>query len=291
MKHAYLIMAHNEFELLQMLISMLDDARNDIYLHIDKKAKEFKPKMITTKYATLHVLTTRLDVRWGHFSQIKLEMLLFETAFKNGPYAYYHLLSGVDLPIKHQNYIHNFFTENNGNEFVGFWHSEDLTANWRVSSYFLLMQYEKSKHKFISILSSKIRNVFVKILPKRDLETRFKKGPNWVSISNNFCKYLINNKKWILKRFKYTKNGDEIFLQTILWNSSFKNKIYNLENAGISSLREIDWKRGNIASPYTWKSDDKTILQNSNKLFARKFSMKIDEDVIYWLKSHVENAK
>ena len=39
MRHAYLIIAHNEPEILQMLISALDDARNDIYVHIDKKSK------------------------------------------------------------------------------------------------------------------------------------------------------------------------------------------------------------------------------------------------------------
>ena len=33
-KHAFLIMAHNQFDLLEMLIKLLDDPRNDIYLHI-----------------------------------------------------------------------------------------------------------------------------------------------------------------------------------------------------------------------------------------------------------------
>ena len=37
-KHAYCIMAHGGWEQLQMLVNALDDERNDIYLHIDKKA-------------------------------------------------------------------------------------------------------------------------------------------------------------------------------------------------------------------------------------------------------------
>ena len=37
-KHAYCIMAHNNWAQLQMLIDCLDDMRNDIFLHIDKKA-------------------------------------------------------------------------------------------------------------------------------------------------------------------------------------------------------------------------------------------------------------
>ena len=38
MKHAFLIIAHNEYPVLEVLLSMLDDERNDIYLHIDNRA-------------------------------------------------------------------------------------------------------------------------------------------------------------------------------------------------------------------------------------------------------------
>ena len=40
-KHAYLIMAHNNFGILEKLLMLLDDQRNDIYIHIDKKVKDF----------------------------------------------------------------------------------------------------------------------------------------------------------------------------------------------------------------------------------------------------------
>ena len=39
MKHAYLIIAHQNWEQLKTLIGMLDYIDNDIYIHIDKKAK------------------------------------------------------------------------------------------------------------------------------------------------------------------------------------------------------------------------------------------------------------
>ena len=38
MKHAFLIMAHGRLPLLRVLLSMLDDERNDIFLHIDRKS-------------------------------------------------------------------------------------------------------------------------------------------------------------------------------------------------------------------------------------------------------------
>ena len=50
-----------------------------------------------------------IKVYWGDISLVKVEYLLFESALSHGPYAYYHLLSGTDLPIKSQDYIHAFF--------------------------------------------------------------------------------------------------------------------------------------------------------------------------------------
>ena len=35
-RHAYLIMAYNNWRQLRMLLELLDDPRNDIYIHIDK---------------------------------------------------------------------------------------------------------------------------------------------------------------------------------------------------------------------------------------------------------------
>ena len=40
MKHAYCILAHNNWSQLQLLLNNLDDDRNDIYLHVDLKSLE-----------------------------------------------------------------------------------------------------------------------------------------------------------------------------------------------------------------------------------------------------------
>ena len=72
-----------------------------------------------------------------------------------------------------------------------------------------------------------------------------------------------------MKRMKYTLCPDEIFVQTVAWNSPFKNHLFNLNDENMGNMRLIDWKRGN---PYVWDQDDLTELERSEKLFARKFS-------------------
>ena len=118
MKHAYLILAHTEFEVLKLLVSCLDDPRNDIYVHFDKKVAVLPE--LQTRLAGLTVLDRRIDVRWGAPSMVEAELVLFEAALAQGPYQYYHLLSGVDLPLKSQDYIHDYFDRHAGEEFIGY---------------------------------------------------------------------------------------------------------------------------------------------------------------------------
>lgn len=276
MKHAYLIIAHNEYPVLKALLLMLDDERNDIYLHIDQRSTELYEKIRTfqARKAQLHVLSTRNKVYWGDLSQVETEYLLLETALAQETYSYYHLLSGTDLPIQTQNYIHSFFQANTGKEFVGYWsgdkHQKDLER--KVSRYYFFTKHLKRNHSKWHIITAPCHN-FALIIQKivrfrRKQEIEFRKGSQWFSITHNLCQHLIEKKTFVLRRFKYTLCPDEIFVQTILWNSPLKGNIYNPDDNNTGSMRLIDWNRGN---PYTWQAQDYSELITSDKLFARKF--------------------
>lgn len=66
MKHAYCILAHNEPELLKVLVSLLDDVRNDIYIHLDKMADISKYSVLTSKSSVYFI--PRIKVLWGDLS-------------------------------------------------------------------------------------------------------------------------------------------------------------------------------------------------------------------------------
>ena len=106
-KHVYCIIAHNEPDLLRRLVAMIDDERNDIFLLIDQKADIGQFEDIKTSNAGLYY-SERINVKWGDISFTEAEISVLECAFKHGPYKIYHLLSGVGLPIKSQDYIHSF---------------------------------------------------------------------------------------------------------------------------------------------------------------------------------------
>ena len=93
-KHAYLILAHNNFYILEKLIKLLDDERNDIFIHVDKKINNFDEphfqKMVTK--SSLVFVNPRIDVKWGHINFVKAEFLLFLKAYEYGLYSYFHLI-------------------------------------------------------------------------------------------------------------------------------------------------------------------------------------------------------
>lgn len=284
-RHAFLIIAHNEPEILNRLLMLLDDPRNCIFVHYDKKCT--MPEPVKLRHAELHTFS-KVKVYWGDYSQIECEMALFEKAYQHGPFEYYHLLSGVDLPIKSNDEIHSFFDSNKGKEFVSCT-KESLSTNllFRVHYYHI----GKSRHK---TLLKKAGIAIQKALAIcRNKNTIFRKGGNWVSITHSFTGYLLSKKKEIRHTFHHTYCADEMFLQTILWNSRYKNNIYKLDNENIGCMRDIDWTRG---EPYVWGADknDFNLLKNSAALFARKFSSRqkwiIDEIFEYVKAKNIQNA-
>lgn len=284
-KHAYLIEAHCNKNQLQILLDCLDYQYNDIFIHIDSRSKDLKDleSEIKLKYSRVFFVES-VKVRWGGYSQIKAEMNLLEAAYKQNKYCRYHLISGVDLPLKTQKEIHEFFDQNE-KEYVQYDYKDDIKEiNKRVSKYHFLRDHIDRDNKIGNILekiSLKIQEI-VRIDRTKKINMELKKGSNWFSITDKAVKYIIEKKDWISETFKNTKCCDEIFLQTLIYNSPFKDKLYYDEfEKRNTSLRFVDWKRGN---PYIFRKDDFNDLISSHYIFARKFDEKIDNEII--LKIH-----
>lgn len=281
-KHAYLIMAHTQPELLKKLLHLLDDERNDIYLHIDKKAEDFPMDEIKNAVKKAgFIFTERTDVRWGSYSQINCEMVLLKEAVKT-EHSYYHLLSGADLPIKTQPEIHAFFEKYEGMEFV----DEDLpkineTALARVKYAHHFYGKAGSVQDVLGALEIKIQKLFGVDYTKKEYNTIFQKGRNWFSITHGLAKLVVEKEAWIQRVFEKSVCGDELFLQTIARNSEFASKICNQNtHPEIPDTRYIDWERGTNNNPYIFRETDWEQLKKSDSLFARKFDWKTDNNII-----------
>lgn len=276
MKHAYLIIAHNEPIILQLLISSLDDVRNDIYVHIDRKVS-FDTATLHTVKSKLCILPVHIDARWGDYSLVEVELLLFKWAYNEGPYGYYHLLSGVDLPIKSQDYIHRFCDEHQGMEFIGIaQHASQRELDWRTQHWFIYPRDFQSKNIFKKI----IRAAFARIqslMRYRRTSLQVKKGSQWCSVTHNFVEYVLQKENQIFRAFNHTYCPDELFIQTLCWNSDFKKRIFDLNDEFEGCKRYIKWENS-ILKPLSLHDVDDMVV--SLRWFARKFSSE-NMDVVF----------
>jgi len=266
-KHAYLILAHNEFEILQTLISLLDDARNDIYVHIDRKVMNLPS--LSAAQSQLYILEHRVDVRWGSISQIKAEYKLFEAASLGGMYyERYHLISGTHLPLKRQDDIHNFFEKKAGQEVLSFLYTNTYEINMKLARYHFFLNYFQYGKTWQRRLANFCWHVLLKLqyllriqgaTPKVSI-----KANNWVSLSGRAVQHILKHKQTVLKEFRWSLCGDEFFVPYLLTG---KDVIFEVKDDG--NLLFNDFQGSN---PRVLTEQDEAFLLHSDYLFARKFS-------------------
>lgn len=264
MKHAYLIMAHNQFLALKELVSALDDVRNDIYIHFDKKVK--KLPNLNTRFSKLEVLEERINVIWGDISQIKAEYALFKASSRQNKYSYYHLISGTHFPLKSNDDIHKWFDSKNG---------ECVLREVPLSEKEIQMRFGKY-HFFLKHLVSSV-NIVNKAyhlgwramlgVQKRlgiNRNTSFIKGKasQWCSLNEEAVRLLLINEAESLKRFRRTFCCDEFFVRSVI------------ENSGVSFVFDdkicyVEFVR---TTPKQFSEEDYDALMASDALFFRKLT-------------------
>ena len=288
MRHAILITTHDNVEISKNLLSLYDDKNIDFYFLIDKKAKSYNEEVLKDICKKSNVyFVPKINIYWGSFSQIQAEYILLENAVKKS-YDYYHLISGCDIPLYTKNEFFDFFEQNKGKEFVEYSPKEIAEKNKvqdRVKYYYAFMESvrEKSAIKrkpktFLREFSLKLQKL-LKI--DRTKGKEFQYGSNWFDITDDFAKYILKNKPWVIKHFKKTCCADELFLQTLLFNSPFYSNNYyclNEKNRILQRNRYTDWTRG---QPYTFKKEDyNEIINIKESLFIRKFNYKNDAEIV-----------
>lgn len=290
MKFAYLIMAHNNFKNLRLLLSQLDDNRNFLYLLVDKKSKSFNEQEIidVVKKGKL-VILDRMVINWAGSSQIYAELKLLKEAIKE-KCDYYHFITGLDFPLKTNEEIQKFFKKNSGYEFIDFDDSNREFAKFKVNYYHFFANYRYFRNnKIFKITNYSIVKLQQLFKFSRNNQNLYH-GSAYFSITYNLAKYIVERKEYIEKKYKYTLAADEVFFQTEVMNSPYKNSIYKYGEKNKGNLRFIDWKRRKGNSPYTFKEEDFNLLISMGEdiCFARKFDEKTDSNIVpklyEWLK-------
>lgn len=277
-RHAFMIMAHGEQRFLERLLQSLDDERNDIYLHIDAKNQMMDTDILRSRVERANLfIYSEIKCYWGDVSLVECELFLLEKATA-ASHQYYHLISGVDFPLKSMDEIYDFFDKNYGKEFVFFASDkmDERHRDWYLKYYCLQKLYRKSNIKAINSIFYFIEKVSVKLqslinIKRAKYFKEYYKGSQWFSITEQFAKYVLEFKDIIIKDFHFTFASDEMLLPTLIMNSDFKDNLYikRFDNSMEQNLRYIIFNNG---IPKILGQEDYDDMISSDCIFGRKFS-------------------
>ena len=90
----------------------------------------------------------------------------------------------------------------------------------------------------------------------------------------NFVLEYVSSHPEIVRFFRHSRIPCEMFFQTILMNSSLRSDVVN-DNRWF-----IRWTEGPLGHPTVLTKEDFSEIMRSDKLFARKFDMSVDKDIL-----------
>ncbi|HEV7620303.1 MAG TPA: beta-1,6-N-acetylglucosaminyltransferase [Flavisolibacter sp.] len=277
MRIAHLILAHKRPDQLQKLIEALMHPAFDFYIHIDKKI-DITPFLYLRELSNVYFVEKRVKVYWASFGVVRATLNGIDEILEKD-YDYINVISGQDFPLKSPDYIFNFLQQKKGTEFIT---CDSIHDTWqeaapRVKKYFLAnfrIRFKRPLEKLLNILPER----------KFPLDLDIVGRSCWFTITPKAAKYMIDflNKHPEIERFfKYSWGADELIYSTILYNSPFKNKIED-------NLMYVDFTGKNDGHPNVLTIAEYEILKSSNKLFARKFDLDIDEVILDKIKSKMK---
>lgn len=270
---------------LEKMISAMDHESFYFFIHVDVKF-DIAPFLYLEQLERVSFIKDRRICNWGGYSFVKAIFASLAEVLKTDiSFDFYNLMSAQDYPIKPIQHIANFYEENKGKSFISY--DPDSKKDWWEHAVIRYEAFHFTDFTFRGrYLLQKVLNF---ILPKRKFPLPVKlygsSISSWWSISEGCATYLINfmriNKE--LDGFmSYTWAADEFLIATILMNSPHKDEIVN------DNLRYITWS-ATSANPLILTKNDLPAILNSEKLFARKFDIEVDSEILASLDDVLKN--
>lgn len=279
MKHAIIILAHNNIEHLKKLINYFSfDC--EIFLHIDKDSILCRNHLteLEKNFPNIHIYS-KYKIHWGGFSILQCEIFMFREAFKHSDARYFHLLSGQDYPVKPFSSFLQFFEHKDKNYISTL---QLPNEHWDKNTYSRFQYYyfhDYFRHSKNSRFLAKLIAFQKRIGICRSIPNQFKRlygGSQWMSLTRQSIFILLDfthKHPSFYHRMRYTFAPDEIYIQTVLKNLLKKDLIVPF------NMRFIRYFNENGNKPANLDCNHIHLFLEQDVLFARKFAYKISDEL------------
>lgn len=284
MKHALVILCHQDISQLEKLVEFFDDDFT-FYVHVDKKSDILKEEVdaFVQSHPNVHVYR-KYKVNWGGIDILRVVLYLMRLVLKHEKIDYIHTCSAQDYPIKKLQELKDFYKNLNGKQFIEY--HQLPYSRWNQGTFERLEGYQL--YDLLDFSTEKGRSIIRRVndWQKRlgirrgipGFYPRLYGGSIWMSITRECAFHVIHGDhtaKRLLRRLRYTFGSDEIFFQTVIMNSPFRETVIN------DNKRLIFWREGamnpEVLTRKLWWN-----IATSDCLWARKFRIP-DSNEVYGL--------
>jgi hypothetical protein len=286
MKIGILILAHSDSEQLKKLVDILKEDFT-VFIHLDKRCV-ISPDIFKGE-ENVYVVK-RHKVYWGSYNQILATIDLLKMAHEQHC-DYCLLISGKDLPIKPNGEIIEEIERNPQTNYMTY--NLLPSDSWLLNGGLDRMQlyWENFKNPQSPSLFNRLCGLCRRIQKLLHLRRKllpgisYYGGRNWVNLSGETVAYVLQyleSHPAFLQSFRYTRTTDEVWLQTVIMNSPYREKTVN------NSKRYVDWRRG-PEFPRILRLDNYEEIIQSDAFFARKFDRATDNKIIEIIQAYCLN--
>ena len=276
---AYLILVHRFPEQFKRLFRAIHDPANHYVIHVDKSsgaAIEADIAAFIAPFANTEMLVSQRAL-WGGYSLVEAELRgMAQLLAANPDWTHFINLSGQDFPLKSQAYIRAFLSRTKGTEYI-------RMLDQRVERPDTM---NRLRYLCVEAFGRLFRTRWTRTLPTGVTPYI---GTQWKIVSRAFCDYACHAPaaRTIKRFYRHSFIADEGFFQTLMMNGAPHGTI-----AG-DDLRMIDWvPDGDIKlRPRTFTTADAPALMRSANLFARKFDMGEDGEILTLLEQHIREPR
>lgn len=284
MKIAYLILAHSNPGHLRRLIRALREDWTTFHVHIDRKAPAGMVDALKSEPQT-QFIADRVSACWGGYSLVQATLNLMAAALAETPAPdRLVLLSGADYPIRGNREIHDFF-EHSTSEHIGMMKMPTPDGRKPLARLETLY-FEAARGAYMPtrVLFTQTNRLLERYY-KRDYrpvlgDIQPYAGSQWWALTRDAATYILGDfipsHPRLMQFYKRTLIPDEMFFQTVLGNSPFREKTAR-------NLTYADWSKGLSRNPAAITMDhierfaDPAFELNDVEgkgpcFFARKFS-------------------
>lgn len=284
LKIAYICLCHTDPVFVARTAKTLQYEKDGFFIHVDNKQDITPFREACNGIENVYFVEERIDNYWGGYNSIIATMRTIKLALSTNDYDRFVLLQGQDYPLYSPAEIHNFFESNIDIEFCK---AKNISISKNKKDYMkccglwlMDMQHPSFLMKCIRFLIHKFNTFGIKYrMPT------FKNGKEKWSIYHGWAQFALTRDcvKYVLdiyennaKYNKYMKHRfppDEIYIQTIIHNSPFSDKVSKdviVRRSGEETLLNLTYFEYPVYVTVFADKEDYKWLKNTGCLFVRK---------------------